>query len=534
MAVIYGQPGNEAGDQKVYEALKALPSESIVYAQPKLVYKSEIRYPDYIIVNKNWGVVVLEVKDWVQIQNINRNGLEVFRQSIRKWEYETCPVDQAKSAAFLLQNMLAEDKDLRNHAGKIDFSYAYGVVLPNLFGVAIQNCNYYWGEGYVLGMLDLAPDKISEKIKTIPVPFRHVMTENQVRATCAIIDPINKLIDRETGQFKGVLDQIQESITKEPAIPQVVDSENKQTSQQQLMNELFPAPERRIEHLEKEIPAEIVELKSNMHVRLIRGFAGTGKTDILILRALYLTEQNPKLKILVTTFNRDLLYERLNPELKHKTQIDVKTFDSLCSAIYKKRHAKWKQPQEVKGLLAWMAKNNESIDKWGSDFLADEFTWMKESGRTNREDYISKPRDGRGGENGKIFSKEQKNEIYNIFDQYQYELKENSSFDWADLHEKTIKYLDEGIEIEKKYDVILIDEAQHFAPCWMKIITHFLKEDGVLFLCDDPSQSVYRFFSWKQKGINVVGKTRWLKIPYRNTKQIFEAAFSLIKMIDLR
>ena len=181
-----------------------------------------------------------------------------------------------------------------------------------------------------------------------------------------------------------------------------------------------------------------------------------------------------------------------------------------------------------------MAKNNESIDKWGSDFLADEFTWMKESGRTNREDYISKPRDGRGGENGKIFSKEQKNEIYNIFDQYQYELKENSSFDWADLHEKTIKYLDEGIEIEKKYDVILIDEAQHFAPCWMKIITHFLKEDGVLFLCDDPSQSVYRFFSWKQKGINVVGKTRWLKIPYRNTKQIFEAAFSLIKMIDLR
>ena len=155
-----------------------------------------------------------------------------------------------------------------------------------------------------------------------------------------------------------------------------------------------------------------------MHVRLIRGFAGTGKTDILILRALYLTEQNPKLKILVTTFNRDLLYERLNPELKHKTQIDVKTFDSLCSAIYKKRHAKWKQPQEVKGLLAWMAKNNESIDKWGSDFLADEFTWMKESGRTNREDYISKPRDGRGGENGKIFQRTKERNLQ-YFDQYQ-------------------------------------------------------------------------------------------------------------------
>ena len=35
---------NEAGDQK-YTRLFTLPSESIVYAQPKLVYKSEIRYP---------------------------------------------------------------------------------------------------------------------------------------------------------------------------------------------------------------------------------------------------------------------------------------------------------------------------------------------------------------------------------------------------------------------------------------------------------------------------------------------------------
>ena len=52
---------------------------------------------------------------------------------------------------------------------------------------------------------------------------------------------------------------------------------------------------------------------------------------------------------------------------------------------------------------------------------------------------------------------------------------------------------------------------------------------GSIFIADDPTQSIYRYYSWKEKGVHVVGRTKWLRIPYRNTKEIFTAAFSIIK-----
>ncbi len=80
-----------------------------------------------------------------------------------------------------------------------------------------------------------------------------------------------------------------------------------------------------------------------------------------------------------------------------------------------------------------------------------------------------------------------------------------------------------------QYDAILIDEAQDFAPSWIKVVNYLLKENGVLFITDDPYQSIYRYFSWRQKGIEVVGRTRRLRVPYRNTRQIFTAASAILK-----
>jgi hypothetical protein len=534
LAQIYGNPGKEDGDRKVFEALKALSSECIVYAQPKLVHKSENANPEYVIVNKNWGVIVLEVKDWVQIDKIDRHSLKVYRTERHKWEEERNPLSQARNAAIILTNMLTEDPDLRNYAGKLDFSYTYGVALPKLFGASINNCNYHWGQGHVLGMLDITKDKITEKIADIPVKFRCLMTDTQVRAVCAIIDGRNRVVDKNTGEFKGVLDQQQESIAKEDLAAQQVEPEPPTVSQHTLLADLFPEPAARQKQLEREVPQEVINLKSDMHVRLVRGFAGTGKTDVLILRAQYLCEQYPEKRILVTTFNDPLYKNRLQPELAHlKKRVDVIKFDSLCSAVCKKRFGKWHEPQPVRGLVAHMAERVPEVNDWGIDFLSDEFVWIKEAGRTKSEDYINKSREGRGAESGRTFSREQKKAIFGLFEKYEQELIEIASVDWAGMHDKTHKYLEECIQPEKKYDVILIDEAQHFAPVWMKIITYFLNPEGLLFLCDDPSQSVFRFFSWRQKGIDVVGKTRWLKVLYRNTREIFEAAFSLITQDDL-
>ena len=38
---------------------------------------------------------------------------------------------------------------------------------------------------------------------------------------------------------------------------------------------------------------------------------------------------------------------------------------------------------------------------------------------------------------------------------------------------------------------------------------------GLLFMADDPAQSIFRYYSWRERGIPVVGHTRRLHVPYQ-------------------
>ena len=94
---------------------------------------------------------------------------------------------------------------------------------------------------------------------------------------------------------------------------------------------------------------------------------------------------------------------------------------------------------------------------------------------------------------------------------------------------RCLESIKRGRAATKTYDAILIDEAQDWAPSWLQVVNQLLDpQHGLLFLADDPSQSIYRYFSWKEKGVDVVGRTRWLRVPYRNTYEIYQAAYSMI------
>ena len=525
---VYGHPCDEA-EQLVCQALHALPDECIVYAEPKLVYQDQVRYPDFVVVYHKWGVIVLEVKDWIEVVDRDRKRARV-RQRDDQLAWRESPVEQARTAAHVLNNMLEKDQDLRDYAGRREFYYAYAGVLPYLPSATIGWLEEAWGQSYLLGQDNLRRDLITGSIARIPTPGRIVLDERQVRAICATIDGRNKNVDQATGEFKGVYDRVQESISKEPLVPTIVPSQAAEPPvQASFAAGIAPSAEARKHRLEAGMPDEAVTLTSAPHVRLVRGFAGTGKTDVLILRAHYLREQHPELDILVTTFNDPLYANRLEPELRDlKPHVDVIKFDTLCAHIYQKRHRTWRNPQDTGGLVARMARNHPLIDELGRSFITDEFIWMKETGRTERERYVEQAREGRGGVSGRTLGRTTKEGIFDLFEAYQRELDELPACDWVDLHERTLRYLQEGIQPDNLYDAILVDEAQHFAPTWMRITTRLLKPGGSLFLCDDPSQSVYRYYSWRQKGVEVRGRTRWLRVPYRNTRQIFRAAYALI------
>ncbi|HMR68232.1 MAG TPA: UvrD-helicase domain-containing protein, partial [Anaerolineae bacterium] len=415
----------------------------------------------------------------------------------------------------LLAKMFEQEPVLCNFSAKLAIPYSYAGFLPKLSSEVTAELEKEWGEGRVFGREDLNPQHLADKLFDVPFPYKVRLNEREVRVICAVIKPENRRIDPKTGQSKGVIDRTQEKLVREnlpPRLPQPAPAQ-----------ETLPL----FDDNPVQIPGEVNDLISQLNVRLVRGFAGTGKTDVLIMRARYLQEQHPDFGILVTTFNDPVYQSRLQTELKDIKTIDVVKFTTLCSSIYRKKFG-WHDPQKIEGLIARLAQDYPLVNELGQPFLADEFQWMKETNRTQRTVYVDKIRDGRGGSEGRSLSKTVKNQVFDLFELYQSHLERLKAHDWVDIYEKTWECLQSGLNPDKKYDVVLIDEAQHFAPTWVKIIKEFLKPSGTLFICDDPSQSVYRHYSWRQKGIEVVGRTRWLRIPYRNTRQIFEAAYALI------
>lgn len=101
------------------------------------------------------------------------------------------------------------------------------------------------------------------------------------------------------------------------------------------------------------------------------------------------------------------------------------------------------------------------------------------------------------------------------------------------LPQEVIKAYSKNL-LKEKYQAILVDEGQDFADLWYKSIVAALdKNTNSLLIALDSSQTIYRRnVSWKSLNIEIVGRTKILRKNYRNTKQILEAAYKVIREMD--
>jgi hypothetical protein len=102
-----------------------------------------------------------------------------------------------------------------------------------------------------------------------------------------------------------------------------------------------------------------------------------------------------------------------------------------------------------------------------------------------------------------------------------YDFKEN---DFSKMVATAFTALAKGVG--PRYDAVLVDEAQDLETDELQFVTKLLK-DGAddLVIVADAAQNIFkRKFSWKQAGVKAQGRTRLLRINYRNTKQILEFA----------
>ncbi|MEJ5203076.1 MAG: 3'-5' exonuclease, partial [Anaerolineales bacterium] len=495
-----------------------LPKEFTVYVETPVRKKRELRYPDFIVVT-NYGVIVLEVKDWIHLEQADPTGGYVINHSGGK-RRERNPVDTARDYAIALSNEL--HSHLYQGKGGEAIPWSYAAILINLPTAKITQLRRVWGEEFVFGRDDLEnPDILLNRLKqTFPVQRIRPLSKDELKAVRGVIFPIVRF--EPEGRTAVTLDEEQEKIVAEPAHQEAepLSRKGRQAEQKHRQEEIFESL--RTPEMEEELPPEGERIIKNVSIRLVRGFSGSGKTLVLIQRALFLAALYPEWKIGVLTFNTKL-QEQLEQVLK-EPNIKTCTFHSLCT-----RYLFLPNEQECR-IEDWLkSRYNEYplSTKFDQSTVEREIDWLRDIGITNREQYLAVERKGIGKE--ARLTTGDRNAIFDIYEAYREYLHSSDRWDWNEVPLKLLTLLAEKHCSPEVFDAILIDEAQDWAPVWFKVVEYFVHpEHGYIFLADDPSQSIYRYFSWKEKGIPVVGRTRWLRVPYRNTFEIYRAAYSLI------
>ncbi len=508
-----------------------LPKEFTVYVEFPISDSRIQRYPDFAVL-ANYGVVVLEVKDWVNVESFDRFTARI-RTRKNEVREEKNPVSIARDYCTSLTAEFQRMKTLLNDRQALKVAWGYAVVFPNLHGSTLSRLKKLWGEDFVLGLADLSPDLILKRLKsTIATHHIRTLTRSELDCIRGVLNPT--IVVHPSGRLPVILDQSQETLVSEPVRPpseiSTADEAHPVSRQEVLLPREEPLAGTATQTSEpeppfKRTPPTLEELASQTAVRLVRGVAGSGKTLVLTQRARYLAARYPEWRILVLTFN-DKLKDSLADSLFRCSNIRVCTFYGLCRQLMSDR-IPWKNPITSEGWLKHHRDRFPLVDELGVEFLQEEFKWLMDTLTLDRAAYLSSERKGRGLQ--RRLGKQLRSRVFDIFEAYRACLQKEKLLDWVDIPRLVLDGVLQGQLPVEPYHAILIDEAQDFAPAWFRLINHNLVSGGALFLADDPAQSIYRYFSWREKGIEVVGRTRHLRVPYRNTYEIYQAAFELIR-----
>jgi hypothetical protein len=269
----------------------------------------------------------------------------------------------------------------------------------------------------------------------------------------------------------------------------------------------------------------------DFNLRLVNGVAGSGKSLVVVYRAQLLRRLYPDKSILGLTHNRPLIrdlqarYQALNPEGRPVTW---RTFYQWCHSLWP--DGEWRDPvgQRAREQILTRVWHTHLADTSISErAFQDELDWCKDRLLFSREDYLAADRAGRGF----ALTETQRQRLYEAFEAYQAELNRRRQMDWGDVPRQLWRWLQAGELRLPQYDVILVDEAQFFAPLWFELIKRAVKpRTGHLFLVADPTQGfLKRRQSWAASGLEVRGRVHRLRRSYRTTHEILNFATLLYR-----
>lgn len=292
----------------------------------------------------------------------------------------------------------------------------------------------------------------------------------------------------------------------------------------------------------------------------LSGVSGSGKTCVLIHRALRMAEKYPNGKILVLTLNAALanLIESLIRASRGKSRprnLLVRSFWEVCrekvlniepnnarlythETIASNPYAVSEHIDDIWDEYYNCRNNNNHAELmfplhrslltrriYPKDYLKQEFDYLRSAfAPWERKKYLEMERTGRAVALDQPF----RNQVLDGLQGWEKKMQFVGAIDSTGIATALYKHID---KLRSDYRCILVDEVQDFGTLELAIIRKLAAEDeNDLFLCGDAAQSVYtKYHDFEAAKINVkAGRSARLQQNYRNSRQILIAAHEVL------
>lgn len=263
---------------------------------------------------------------------------------------------------------------------------------------------------------------------------------------------------------------------------------------------------------------------------LVKGVAGSGKTLCLLQNSIKKARESDS--IYFFTFNKTLKNYIDSVLIRKKVDnIKVTTFHAWAMGEMKKIYSGFhllNDKKEAKYFLkqAIQSASREYDGRFVKDityeaFLFEEFEYINSQYIEDFNIYIDYPRIGRG--NAVRLSREDRKEIFAIYENYQAQKYNRQLFEFHDFARyllDNIDKVDKGSSMRHVY----IDEGQDLDKAQLLLLRNLAKES--FYIAADKGQKIYQTsYSWKDIGLNILGgRTKTLTKSFRTTAPILNLA----------
>lgn len=273
-----------AGEKRVLDALARHLEDDYAVWHNILIMGSG-REPDFVILHPQRGLLILEVKDWKRQTIVQANTMLVELRTAHGSTHTEHPVSQARGYMLDLVHQLQHHPDLLHKEGQ----YKGKLLMP-------------WGWGAVLSHIKVADVQGDTSFSEVFEPQKVMLADDLVDTVDTMVFQ-QKLWGMFNVQWQCLLSLPQMNIVRGLLFPEL-----RVGGQQSLP--LDSTPSRLIvqDILQvMDLQQESVARNLGEGHRLIHGPAGSGKTMILIFRAVQLQAiARPDRPVLVLCFNREL------------------------------------------------------------------------------------------------------------------------------------------------------------------------------------------------------------------------------------